>query len=95
MNPYNVLIKPITSEKGERSRKKFNQFSFAVQPKATKEDVKKAIEVVFGVKALAVNTSIIRGKIVQRGARQSKRSNWKKAVVSLSKDSNIDIFQVK
>jgi large subunit ribosomal protein L23 len=95
MNPYNVLIKPITSEKSERARKKFKQYSFAVQSKATKEDVKKAIEVVFGVKVVGVNTSVVRGKVVQRGARLSKRSNWKKAVVSLTAESNIDLFQVK
>lgn len=95
MNPYNVLIKPLTSEKCERSRKKFKQFYFAVQPKATKAEVKRAVELVFGVKVEAVNTAVVRGKVLQRGARLSKRPNWKKAVVSLNKDANIDIFQVK
>lgn len=95
MNPYHVLIKPITSEKSDRSRKKFNQYSFAVVAKASKDDIKKAIEAVFGVKVSAVNTSVVRGKVVQRGAKRAKKSNWKKAVVSLTPESTIDLFQVK
>ena len=95
MNPYNVLIKPITSEKSERTRKKFNQYSFEVLPKASKDEIRKAVEVVFGVKVKSVNTSVTRGKIVQRGAKRAKRSNWKKAVVSLASGSTLDLFQVK
>lgn len=95
MNPYSVLVKPITSEKSERLRKKFNQYSFAVSARASKDDVKKAVEAVFGVKVDSVNTSLMRGKVVQRGVKRAKRPNWKKAVVSLTPGSVIDLFQVK
>ena len=93
MNPYDVLVKPLLSEKSNHVRESGNKYSFAVQPKATKTDVKKAVEKLFNVKVKGVTTLVVRGKVKRRGNAVVKMPNTKKAVVTLAEGAKIALFQ--
>lgn len=93
MNPYSVLVKPMLSEKSVIAREERNQYSFIVGMKATKEDVKKAVQKLFGVDVLAVNTSIVRGKYRRRGAVSALTAKKKKAIVSVKAGQKIALFE--
>lgn len=93
MNPFNVLVKPLLSEKSNRGRENDNQYSFHVRREATKADVKKAVERIFDVKVVTVNTVVTRGKVKRRGNNIVKLPNVKKAVVTLAEGSKIKTFE--
>jgi large subunit ribosomal protein L23 len=93
VHPYEVLVKPLLSEKSNRAREKENKYSFHVNLKATKEEVKKAVEKTFDVKVLSVRTTITRVKVKRRGNTPYKGSNVKKAVVSLVEGAKIPLFE--
>lgn len=92
MNSHDIIIKPVLSEKsfsGINSKK----YTFIVHPKATKVQIKKAVEEVFGVEVDRVNTMNILGKIKRRGATSGKRPDYKKAMVQLKQNSkSIEFF---
>lgn len=91
-----VLIKPIITEKAEKLSGKQGQYSFVVDRKANKVEVKKAIEAMYGVNVTSVNTMVMPAKVKQRSTRtgvvQGRVSAYKKAVVTLSSGENIDFF---
>ena len=93
MNPYEVLVKPLLSEKSDKQREQNNKYSFKVASKATKTDVRKAVESLFGVKVTAVQTLVTRGKVKRRGNQATKRANTKKAVVTLAAGAKIGLFE--
>ncbi len=92
MISHDIIIKPVLSEKsfsGIGSKK----YTFIVSPKATKIQIKKAVEEVFGVEVDKVNTMNVLGKVKRRGATSGKRSDYKKAIVQLKSDSkSIEFF---
>lgn len=92
-NPHDIIIKPIITENSMddmASRK----YTFAVSKKANKIQVKQAIETVFGVKVEKVNTMNMIGKVKRMGAKEGKRADWKKAIVTLKPDSKeIEFFE--
>ncbi len=92
MNQYDILIKPINTEKSNLQREMHNQYSFEVHPLANRLDIKNALQRIFGVKVKAVNTINMKGKVKRRGKILGKRKNWKKAIVSLEKNEKIDFF---
>lgn len=85
-----VLIAPHVSEKTTLSADKNNQHIFSVLPGAKKNEIKQAVEKMFKVKVSAVNTMNMRGKRKRFGQRQGKRSDWKKAIVTLEQGHDID-----
>lgn len=93
MNPYDVLVRPLLSEKSNKLRENGNKYSFQVAPKATKDDVKKAVEAMFEVRVADVHTLVNRGKVRRRGNHMTKSSNWKKAVVTLPAGAKISLFE--
>ncbi|MEN9835872.1 MAG: ribosomal protein [Pseudomonadota bacterium] len=93
MNPYDVLVKPLLSEKSDKDREKNNKYSFKVATNATKHDVRKAVESLFNVKVTAVQTLVNRGKVKKRGNQVTKRNNTKKAVVTLAPGAKIGVFE--
>ena len=93
MNPFDVLVKPLQSEKSHHQREVANKYSFQVAGKATKVDVRRAVETLFDVKVSSVQTLVLRGKVKRRGNQASKRSNTKKAVVTLAEGSKIGLFE--
>lgn len=84
--PHDVLIKPIITEKtsGLMAKKKY---TFKVDPKANKIEIKHAVEKAFDVKVASVSTMHVRGKKRRVGVNVGYTSDWKKAVVTLTKDS--------
>jgi large subunit ribosomal protein L23 len=93
MNPFQVLKKPIMSEKSTKLREGVKQYVFSVAPKATKIDVSKAIEAVYGVKVAKVQTLLTRGKVRRKGINVSLDSKTKKAVVTLVPGAKLPLFE--
>ena len=93
MEVYSKIIRPILSEKSTNAREKQNKYSFIVARDASKEDVKQAIEGLFSVNVLKINTLITRGKTKRRGMHYAKLNNFKKAVISIRQGQAIKIFE--
>jgi len=85
-----VILKPITTEKTTGLADKANTFSFKVLPSATKKEVQGAVELLFNVEVVGVQTTNVKGKTKRTGARMGKRSDWKKAYVRLKDGQDID-----
>jgi large subunit ribosomal protein L23 len=90
MKAYHHLIKgPIITEKTHALREAANKVSFRVAVKANKIEIRKAIEDIFKVKVLGVNTVRMRGKKKSLGRTQGVRPDWKKAIVTLAPGEKI------
>ncbi|MCB0606507.1 MAG: 50S ribosomal protein L23 [Lewinellaceae bacterium] len=91
-----ILIRPLITEKAERLTSKVNQYSFVVDKKANKIEIKKAIEAMYGVNVESVNTLVMPAKAKNRNTRTSvvrgRVSSFKKAVVTLAQGEEIDFF---
>lgn len=90
-NPHDVLIRPMVSEKSMILMEE-NKYSFFVDKKANKIEIKHAVETLFNVKVLDVTTRIIRGKMRRMGRNEGKRPDTKRAIVKLAPGDTIEIF---
>ncbi len=89
METYRVLVRPLITEKSNFGPQD-NHYTFMVDKRATKQDIKRAVEERFKVRVVNVNTAAYRGKIKGRGWRaKGQRSDWKKAIVTLAKGDTI------
>ena len=86
-----VLVAPIVSEKATAVAESQNAITFKVLRDATKPEIKAAVEGLFGVKVLAVNTIVVKGKTKRFRGRPGQRSDWKKAMVRLAEGQSIDL----
>jgi len=93
MSPYDVIIRPLNTEKTNIQNKILNQFSFEVNSSSNRFQIKKSIEEIFNVKVDKVNTIQVKGKTKQRGRIIGKKRNWKKAIVKLMPGEHIDFFE--
>lgn len=92
-NPHDIIIKPIITENSMEDMAD-KKYTFVVNKKANKIDVKQAIEKIFDVKVEKVNTMNMIGKVKRMGASQGKRADWKKAIVTLTPESKeIEFFE--
>jgi large subunit ribosomal protein L23 len=89
---YRVLIKPLVTEKATALGVN-NKYVFIVNIKTNKLEVAKAIYAVYGVKPVAVNIVKMKGKAVTRGRIKGKRKDFKKAIVTLAKDQQIQVYE--
>ena len=90
---YDIIIKPILSERSTFLQERENAYTFEVARDATKLQVKKAVEKIFGVKVKSVRTINVKGKKKRLGRFEGKRRDWKKAIVYLAdKEQKIDFF---
>lgn len=87
---YDVVLAPVITEKSTRTSE-FNQVTFKVRNDATKPEIKAAVEGLFGVKVMAVNTLNVKGKVKRFRGRLGKRSDVKKAIVTLAEGNTIDV----
>jgi large subunit ribosomal protein L23 len=87
-----VLISPIVSEKSTRLADQNRQFVFKVVKDASKPEVRKAVELMFDVKVDAVQTANVSGKVKRFGGAAGKRSDWKKAFVTLAEGHDINFM---
>lgn len=93
MKPEEIVIRPLAlTEKATRLKAESNQVVFEVARDANKIQIREALERLFKVKVLNVNTLVQRGKVKRVGRRELKRPNWKKAIVTLRKGDNIEFF---
>ena len=92
---FNIIKKPIISEKSTALAEVANRYVFKVESTATKIEIKNAVEQLFKVKVKAVNTIVMHGKNKRAGRFEYKRSNWKKAIITLAQGQKIELFQVK
>lgn len=93
-NLYEVIRAPRVSEKTARLQEVSNQYVFEVARTATKADVKAAVEQVFGVKVEAVNVVNVKGKAKAFRQRMGRRSDMRKAYVTLAEGQSIDVMTV-
>ncbi len=92
-DPRDIIVKPIVTEKST-SLMEENKYTFKVNIKANKVEIKKALEEIFGVKVESVNTMRVKGKPKRMGVHRGYTSDWKKAIVTLAPDSKpIEIFE--
>ena len=82
MRPEEVIVKPIITEKSSTSVAE-GKYTFKVAKKATKVEIANAVEALFNVKVLSVNTMTVKGKEKRVGANSGKRPDWKKAIVTI------------
>ena len=87
-----IILRPLVNEKTTELREKHNQYAFHVHADSTKETVKAAVEKFFSVKVTDVKTLITHGKVRRVGQTMGRRSNLKKAIVTLAKGQSIDLF---
>ena len=93
MNINDVIKGPLITEKLDKAREQFRQYSFIVDRKATKYDVAHAVESLFKVTVEGVRTNIVRGKTKRVGRSTGQRPNFKKAVVTLKEGDKIELFE--
>ena len=91
MNFAEVLVSPILSEKSIILKDTQNRYTFRVNPKSNKSEIKKAIETLFKVKVTAVRTANLPGKLHKVGRHEGYRSDWKKAIVTVKAGQKIDM----
>ena len=90
---YNVIKGPLITEKSTAQRDKANKVTFFVDIRATKNEIKEAVERIFKVKVVDVNTITMLGKKKRVQRTIGKRPDWKKAIVTLGKGERLDIFE--
>jgi len=94
--PYEIIIRPIITEKSNRLMEDYNKYTFEVALDASKPEIKYAVEKLFGVKVKKVNTMIVKPKkkrVLNKFRQYGKTKKWKKAIVTLEKGYKIDILE--
>ena len=92
MKSFDIIIRPIITEQSMMDMEN-NKYTFEVAKTSNKSEIKKAIEAIFSVKVAKVNTMNMTGKVKRQGMNVGKRPNWKKAIVTLTDDSQpIEFF---
>ena len=92
MDKYQIVQKPLITEKGTHQIESQNAYPFQVDLKANKTQIKLAIEQIYNVKVDNVRTLIRKGKPKRRGASMGYTSTWKKAIVILKDSDHLDLF---
>ena len=91
--PRSVVRRALITEKGTAMRELRNQYHFEVARDANKIEIKRAIEAIFSVKVGSVRTQQMHGKVRRQGRYAGRRSDWKKAIVTLLPDQKIELFE--
>lgn len=92
LQPHQVIIRPLVTEKGTYLSERFNAYTFEVAPNATKTDVKKAVEELWDVRVEKVRTQTRKGKPRRYRMSHGRTRNWKKAIVELHEEDRIAFF---
>ena len=92
MDDYNVIIRPLITEQGMHFANTKGAYSFEVNKRANKAQIKNAVEKIYNVKVQKVRTANRVGKQRRRGRAFGQTSSWKKAIVFLNPDYHIDLF---
>ena len=93
-NPRDIVFEPVVSEKSYDLIQDYNTYTFVVDKRANKTEIKQAVAEIFDVRVTRVNTINRRGKVKRTGWTMGKRPDSKRALVTLAVGSSIDIFEV-
>ena len=93
-SPRDVIIRPIVSEKSYAGLEA-NRYTFLVHPNANKTEIKEAIQKIWNVRVLGVNTMNRKGKVKRQRYVTGRRSDQKRAIVTLAAGDSIEIFETK
>ena len=92
LEPHQIILRPLVTEKGMHRSTRNNQYSFEVNPLATKDDIRRAVEELFDVTVAKVNTQNRKGKPRRYRFRYGHTKDWKKAIVTLDPEDHINFF---
>jgi large subunit ribosomal protein L23 len=90
---YQVIKEPHITEKTSQQKGELGQISFEVHRGANKIEIKKAVESLLGIKVLKVRTINVRGKSRRVGRNIGRRSDWKKAIVTVAPGENMEVLE--
>jgi large subunit ribosomal protein L23 len=93
IDPYGIILRPLVTEKSLTQNGEQNKVSFLVDTEANKHEIRGAVERIFAVKVTEVNTVYLKGKWKRTRMREGKRSDQKKAVVTLRQGDKIEFFE--
>jgi large subunit ribosomal protein L23 len=92
LRPYQIILRPLVTEKGTHQSTRYNSYTFEVNPLATKTQIQAAVEELFSVRVERVRTQNRRGKTARFRQTVGKQANWKKAIVTLHTEDRIEFF---
>ncbi len=93
-NVYDIIIRPSLTEKTTEMAED-NKYVFRVLRKANKNQIREAVEKIFGVDVVKVNTMVMPGKPKRVGVHRGRRDPWKKAIVTVAEDQMIDLYALE
>lgn len=93
MDLYQVIKKPLITEKGTMQKEQLNKISLRVDRKANKVEIRKAVEILFKTEVVDVRTMSVKGKKRRIGRSVGKRPDWKKAIVTLAPGKTVEFFE--
>ncbi|MBT5625153.1 MAG: 50S ribosomal protein L23 [Proteobacteria bacterium] len=93
MDMYKIVKKPLVTEKGTVMLGEGNRVTFKVHLDANKIEIREAVQKIFSVTVLQVNTQVVRGKRKRFGRAMGQTKSWKKAMVQLKEGDKIEIFE--
>ena len=93
MDPHQVILRPVISEKSYNLIESEGQYTFEVDRRANKNQIKRAVEGAFEVRVQKVNTVNVRSKPKRQGLTRGRTATWKKAVVKLVEGDRIELFE--
>lgn len=92
LEAYQIVRRPLVTEKGTHLSERFNSYTFDVNPRASKEDIKRAVQELWEVRVVRVRTQNRRGKPRRHKATLGVTKDWKKAIVQLHEEDRIAFF---
>jgi len=92
MNAQQIVQRPLVTERTMTLRDDENKYAFVVHPRATKPEIRKAVEELFDVKVTNVATMNVMGKVRRMGRFAGPRAAWKKAIVTIAEGQKIEIY---
>ena len=98
LHAYGIIRRPLITEKAQiaaspRDEAAAHKYTFEVDKRANKMQIKDAVEIAFSVKVNAVNTCMMKGKMRRYGRAETKQPDWKKAIVTLAPGEKIELFE--
>jgi large subunit ribosomal protein L23 len=92
LDPHQIVLRPLVTEKGMHKASRYNAYAFEVNRMADKDDIRRAVEELFDVKVVRVNTQTRKGKPRRTRFRWGRTKTWKKAIITLDPEDRIDFF---
>ena len=93
MDPHQIIIRPVISEKSYNLIESDGQYTFQVDRRANKNQIKRAVQNAFDVSVAKVNTVNVKSKPKRQGLTKGRTATWKKAVVKLAEGERIELFE--